>query len=155
MGGRTAARGYGQLKIEGRMRLAHRISWELANGPVPQGVDVLHSCDNPPCVRASHLFLGTQQDNAADMVRKSRGLTAAQQAAIQHPTGDAHWTHRHPERVRRGERSLTAKMTTETVTELRALSRDGWTLGRLAERFGIRVSTASYIVRRETWRHVP
>jgi hypothetical protein len=53
---------------------AHRYAWELVNGPVKDGLFVLHRCDNRGCVRPSHLFLGTQQDNVDDMVAKGRGI---------------------------------------------------------------------------------
>lgn len=51
---------------------AHRFSWALANGPIPVGMSVLHRCDNPPCVRPEHLFIGTQKDNMADASAKGR-----------------------------------------------------------------------------------
>ena len=146
---------YGQIKIEGRMRLAHHVSYELAHGPIPPGVQVLHHCDNPGCVRPDHLFLGTQSDNLRDMVAKGRGLTDEQQSAIRHPHGDDHWMRSKPERIARGERHGRAKMTAETVQEARRLSADGWTLARLAERYGVRMSTLSMIIRRVTWRHLP
>lgn len=67
--GATSA-GYGRI---GRGRAKdHEVSWELHNGPVPHGLWVLHKCDNPPCVRPDHLFLGTQSDNMKDAEAKGR-----------------------------------------------------------------------------------
>lgn len=68
-------KGYGVINVGGRagsQQLAHRVSWELHFGPIPDGLWVLHRCDNPPCVRPDHLFLGTVQDNVDDMVTKGR-----------------------------------------------------------------------------------
>jgi len=67
-------KGYGQFKaVTGRPPVrAHRFSWELHNGPIPDGLKVLHRCDNPPCVRPEHLFIGTEGDNTADMIAKGR-----------------------------------------------------------------------------------
>lgn len=65
--------GYGGIKFQQRSLLAHRVAWELHNGPILNGLCVLHRCDNPTCVRPDHLFLGTLQDNAVDMQRKGRG----------------------------------------------------------------------------------
>lgn len=64
--------GYGRLLFQGRFKLAHRVAWELTNGPIPDGLYVCHTCDNPPCVRPAHLFVGSQQDNLNDMVAKGR-----------------------------------------------------------------------------------
>jgi len=60
--------GYGLLKPTS----AHRVSWEIHNGPIPDSLSVLHRCDNPPCVRPEHLFLGTQKDNMQDRLAKGR-----------------------------------------------------------------------------------
>ncbi len=68
------ARGrYGRLTIDGKERMAHRPSWEIANGrPAPADLMIRHSCDTPACVRPDHLVLGTHQDNMDDMVRRHR-----------------------------------------------------------------------------------
>jgi hypothetical protein len=65
-------RGHGQIRIDGKAVLTHRFSWELHNGPIPDGLLVLHRCDNRPCVRPDHLFLGTHKDNTLDAMSKGR-----------------------------------------------------------------------------------
>lgn len=65
-------KGYGKFSLDGATRQSHRISWELANGQIPEGLCVLHRCDNPPCCNPAHLFLGTHADNHADRSLKGR-----------------------------------------------------------------------------------
>lgn len=65
--------GYGRVRYEGAEWYTHRLAWTLANGPIPDGLLVMHACDNRRCVNVGHLSLGTVADNAADMVAKGRG----------------------------------------------------------------------------------
>ena len=70
-------KGYGRIGVQlgfcrHETRLAHRVAWELENGPIPDGLNVLHRCDNPPCCNTEHLFLGTLADNNKDMQAKGR-----------------------------------------------------------------------------------
>lgn len=67
--------GYGQVSVGGKKMKAHRVSWELHWGMVPDGLHVLHRCDVRNCVNPRHLFLGTNQDNIDDKMRKNRGTS--------------------------------------------------------------------------------
>jgi hypothetical protein len=122
--------GYGMIKPLGQNPVgAHRISWELHNGPVPAGLDVLHHCDNPSCVRPDHLFLGTQADNMADMVIKKRSA--------------------------RGEQNAQSKLTAEQVASMRARHACGEASKRqLAREHGVSQRTAQNAIDGRTWKHV-
>ncbi len=146
---------YARLKAEGHTRQASHISWELAYGPIPSGVQICHHCDNPHCVRPDHLFLGTQRDNLADASAKGRLRTRDAGNRGNGLSGERHPNRIHPERMARGEHHGRAKMTEEGVIEARRLSAEGWTLARLSERYGVLITTLSMIIRRETWQHVP
>lgn len=92
-GAKTSA-GYPAMSIGHVTKLAHRFSYELANGPIPKGQLVLHSCDTPLCVRPDHLSLGTDADNVADKVRKGRAqskITKEQAAEIKQRLQDPYY----------------------------------------------------------------
>lgn len=108
--------------------LAHRYSWELAYGAIPEGMKVLHKCDNPQCVNPAHLFLGTTADNAADMIRKGRNRT--------------------------GERHHAAKLSREAVEAIREAAGSGVPQVDLARQHGVSEATISSIVLRHTWAKV-
>jgi HNH endonuclease len=64
--------GYGRIGIAGVRHRTHRLAWELVHGPIPEGIQVLHRCDNRPCCNVEHLFLGTNAVNMADRDAKGR-----------------------------------------------------------------------------------
>lgn len=68
----TNSKGYGAVKIQNKTYSAHRVSWTLFNGDIPEGMFVCHHCDNPKCVNPEHLFIGTQKDNMQDKCKKGR-----------------------------------------------------------------------------------
>lgn len=122
--------GYGRLKKEGRTYRAHRMVWELVNGPVPEGMLVLHRCDNRACVHPGHLFLGTNEENMADMVAKGRASRNENKTYL------------------RGERHHNAKLADSQVDEIRRrFERGGTSQTALAEEFGVSQTLVSQIVR--------
>ncbi len=106
-------RGYGNFAIGDMTVRASRMAWELSFGPIPDGLWVLHTCDNPPCCNPAHLFLGTHAANMADMKAKGRapgGNAVGERNGMRlHPErrsrGDLHWTRDRPEHLARGERN--------------------------------------------------
>ena len=75
--GADCPKGYGKTNVYGKTQNAHRVVWELANGPIPKGMYVCHRCDTPACVNPEHLFIGSPSDNQRDRVRKGRHYLAA------------------------------------------------------------------------------
>ncbi len=146
--GRKNRKGYGLLRdANGRPARAHRVAWQLANGPIPDGLLVCHRCDNPSCVRVEHLFLGTNAENLADMTRKGRRCKGERH----HMKGERHFAGGEF----RGEQAKTAKLTAELVREIRAAHRPGRVgCDQLARRFGVHKSTVARIINRELWGHV-
>ncbi len=122
--------GYGIIRINReRTRGTHRVSWELTNGPVPDGLLVLHKCDVPACVNPAHLFLGTNQDNTDDKMRKGR----------------------HHKIV--GEQQARAKLTDASVRSIRQ-EKSNSTFRELAQKYGVSKSCIEFVVRGTTWSHV-
>lgn len=124
--------GYGQLSVAGRNALAHRVAWELSNGPIPAGLWVLHKCDNRPCVRPDHLYLGTVHENQRDTYQ--RHPTLAQKLMSAHPKGEAH---------------PSAKLDAETVKYIRTSNQS---LRELSRQLGLAYSTIREARIGKTWR---
>ncbi len=156
--GQTQVGGYGQFKLARHNQSAHRISWELAYGPIPDGLWVLHRCDTPACVRPAHLFLGTGLDNVADKVakvRQAKGDTFNATMAPHRPRGDRNGSRLHPESRPRGERNTAARLTEQQVLSIRRR----FALGErnqatLAKEFGVSKHTIHMIVRNKAWCHL-
>jgi hypothetical protein len=142
-----------------RTRTAHRVAWELANGPIPVGKMVLHTCDNRACVRPDHLYLGTHTRNMQDMIERGRAATGNRNGKHVHPDrqprGDNHHARLHPERLARGETNGNAKMTADRVRAIRErYDAGGILLRELAAEFSCPLGTVHQIITRKTWRHV-
>lgn len=126
--------GYGMVGLgphQGGMIAAHRLSWELENGPIPAGMCVCHHCDNPKCVNPAHLFLGSQRDNIADAIAKGRKAPM-------------------PPSV--GEKNGRARLATADVAEIRRRYSIGETQTSLAAAFRVPQTHISRIILNKAWR---
>lgn len=139
----TNRAGYGLISHYGKAALAHRVSWEMVHGPIEPGMEVCHACDNPPCVRPSHLFLGTHKQNMVDMSIKER-------AAV----GDNHGLRKMPWRSPSGERNGHAKLCEADIVEIRRRHAQGDRVSVLAREYGVVHSAIIGIVKRRTWKRV-
>lgn len=123
--------GIGKINPNGHQmnRRAHRVSWELVNGPIPEGFQVLHRCDIRNCVRPRHLFLGKDLDNRRDCIAKGR--------------------------FPRGSTNGQSKLNELKVIQILRLVRTGkYTQEEIARKFGVHRMQISRIIRRATWKHV-
>ena len=119
--------GYGQFWVNGRAVLAHRFSWELHKGKIPEGKIVRHRCDTAACTNPSHLEIGTHQDNADDMVSRGRSLHLP------------------------GELGHNSKLSAVDVKEIRRLLSLQIPQKQIAEKFGVSQPTICLINRKKTW----
>lgn len=129
--GCRSKQGYGLVNVAYSGISAHRLSWTIHFGPIPDGIWVLHRCDNPPCCNPAHLFLGTCQDNVDDKIAKGR------QKSVD------------------GELNPRSKLANTDILTIRRLRAQGESLKALAEQFNVSMTTISRAALRKAWRHVP
>ena len=122
--------GYGVIRWRGQNYKTHRVAWILANGPIPQGLECMHRCENPPCCNPEHLELGTRQDNVDDMIAKGRSVV--------------------------GERRDWAVLDNRKASEIKKLLRGGkHTLAEIGRMFDVSGGAIRGIKIGRNWRHVP
>jgi hypothetical protein len=123
--GSCTSRGYGQICINGKMFSAHRVSWMVHFGKIPDGLHVLHHCDNKKCVNPDHLFLGTNDDNIRDKINKGRQS--------------------------RGTKVGNSKLNDKQVKEIRNLIKEGHEQREIASLYGVSQATINYIHVGKLW----
>lgn len=132
------AEGYGHFKFNGKTAKAHRISYMLTFGEIPNGLIVCHKCDNPSCVNPDHLFVGTNKDNSLDCASKKRCYMGGK-----------------PPKPEPGEKNPNSILNESDVLEIRRefCGRHGQkTL--FAKKYGVDLATIRHVLIRKTWKHI-
>lgn len=123
----TDGRGYGSFKVFGKNKKVHRASYEIFNGEIPNGLFILHSCDNPICCNPEHLTTGTNADNLRDMTRKGRN------------------------RPQRGENNGRSKLNVQQVLIIKHMK---GVYREIAKLFNVGTTVVADIKRGKTWRSI-
>ena len=126
--GAKSSAGYGQLKVNGKVHYVHRLAYEKANGPIPEGLVVRHTCDNPACHNPEHLIIGAQKDNMQDCSQRGRVNKTIKA---------------------RGEAQGLSKLTEETVRLIMESPLSG---SALAKELGVHRCTVNRVRAGSTWR---
>lgn len=129
-GSNDGRKGYGVISINGKQEKTHRVSWEIENGPIPEGMCVCHACDNPACINPSHLFIGTHSDNMQDCLQKGRGNRGGP----------------------KGENCHFSRLTEKEVLEIR--DSDEY-CNALAKRYNISTAIITQVQKGQIWKHLP
>ena len=134
--GAKKPKGYGNVRVNKKYLLAHRVAFELATGiEIPKGLMACHMCDNPSCCNPSHLMLGTLKSNTYDMLIKGRQGFHKNKAI--------------------GERNNQCKLNPEKIIKIRHLHfEEGYTLKKISGIFGVSPTSIGAIINNKTWRHV-
>lgn len=137
--------GYGLITLNGKLFRAHRVAFQAATGIEPGELHVLHTCDVRSCINPKHLWLGTNQDNVDDKVRKNR-----QSKGEKHSQALAHIKFN-----RKGVNNARAKLTDDAVKEIRGTYKSR-TISRkaFAEKYGVSISTLKGVLSNKIWTHV-
>lgn len=128
--GSLAPDGYGKVKLNNKFTSAHRLSWMIHHGEIPEGKIIMHKCDNRACVNPNHLHLGTTQENTIDCINKKRKNPAM------------------------GEKLPQSKLNEVSVKAIRDASRRGVSQAKIAKTFGLCQQAIHKVVSRKTWNHV-
>lgn len=142
--GKKNHKGYGYVSVCGNTIGAHRLSFLLHRGPIPKGLEVMHTCDIPACINPEHLMLGTTKDNARDCVRKGRK-----------PFQKNRELARRCREVQIGEKNSFSRLSEDDIIQIRQYSLSGLSQRQIAARFGVTQTNIGYILRGETWKSVP